>query len=67
MNDLLDIIDDIKELHVLYKTGDLRDFDFAMKLQKYQLQLEQFEKAMEVEYSSFFKEDVTYNQLQEAS
>ena len=67
MNDLLDIIDDIKELHVLYKTGDLRDFDFAMKLQKYQLQLEQFEKAMEVEYSSFFKEDPTYNQLQEAS
>lgn len=61
MNDILEFIEELKELHVLYKTGDLRDFDFARKIQKYEEQVSKFEEAMEAEYNLFFKDTPFYS------
>lgn len=65
MNDILTFIDELKELHVLYKQGDLRDFDFANLIQKYERQVEQYEEAMEQEYSLFFKDTPFYTPQRE--
>lgn len=63
MNDILEFIDDLKELHVLYKQGDIRDFDFANKIQKYERQVEEFERAMDAQHQLFFK-DTPFMQYQ---
>ena len=39
MVDILEFIDELKELQVLYQTGDLRDFDLQTKIQKYENQV----------------------------
>ena len=49
MNDILEFIDDLKELQELYAQGDLREFDFCMKIQKYERVVEQFESQMSAE------------------
>jgi hypothetical protein len=46
MNDILDFISELKELETLYNTGDLRNFDFQYKIQKYERMVEQFEADM---------------------
>jgi len=60
MNDILEFIDDLKELHVLYKQGDIRDFDFANKIQKYERTVEEFERAMDAQHQLFFKDTPFY-------
>ena len=65
MNDILEFIEELKELHVLYKTGDLRDFDFARKIQKYEEQVRKYEEAMDAEYDLFFKDTPFYSPAQE--
>ena len=43
MTDVLDFIDELKELQALYHSGDLRNFDFETKIQKYDRQVALFE------------------------
>lgn len=64
MVDVLEFIDELKELQALYHSGDLRDFDFNTKIQKFERQVAQFEAEMDTE--SFWKESpVTYNPIHE--
>ena len=65
MNDILEFIDELKELQTLYHQGELRDFDFATKIQRYELMVERFEQAMETEADSFFRPEVSYNPVHE--
>lgn len=44
MVDILEFIDELKELQVLYHSGDLRDFDISTKIQKYERQVARFEE-----------------------
>ena len=61
MNDILDFIDELKELKALYNSGDLRNFDFENKIQKYERQVDQYEAAMD----AAFKESTFYSPFQE--
>lgn len=68
MNDILEFLDELKELQTLYDNGDLRNIDFAMKIQKYENQIQEFEKQMEKEadqFDFFFKDTPFYNPTQE--
>ena len=56
MNDILEFIDELKELQALYHSGELRDFDFNTKIQKYERQMEQFEQALEQQHELFWKD-----------
>lgn len=47
MNDLLEIISDLKELETLYQSGELREFDFRNMISKYESQFTTFETQME--------------------
>ena len=42
--------------HDMNHNGELRDFDFAAKIQKYERQVEQFESALEAQHELFFKD-----------
>ena len=64
MNDILEFIDELKELQSLYHSGDLRDFDFATKIQKYERQVARFEQVM-AEENPFFKAELAYNPVHE--
>ena len=46
MNELLEFISELKELQALYISGDLREFDFALKINDYETQVAKFEKEM---------------------
>lgn len=46
MTDIFDMIDELKELQALYNSGDLRNFDFETKIQKYERIVDAFESAM---------------------
>ena len=59
MNDILEFVDELKELQELYHTGELRDFDFAIKIAKYERMVEQFEEAMAP--TELFRTDLNYN------
>jgi hypothetical protein len=50
MNDMIEFIAEITELHVLYKEGDLRNYDFETKLQKYNNKVDEYELEMEREF-----------------
>jgi len=50
MHDILEFLDELKELQSLYHSGDLRDFDFSTKIQKYERLVDQFEAAMDQAY-----------------
>jgi hypothetical protein len=49
MVDILEFIDELKELQALYHSGDLRDFDISTKIQKYERQFAEFEDSMRVQ------------------
>ena len=49
MNDILEFIDELKELRSLYHSGDLRDFDFNTRIQKYDRLVAKYEEAMDAE------------------
>jgi hypothetical protein len=53
MNDILDFIDELNELQELYNTGELRNFDFQTKIQKYQRTVDAFEDSLEAQYQVF--------------
>lgn len=53
MNDILDFIDELNELKELYNTGELRNFDFDTKIQKYQRLVDAFEDGLEEQYRVF--------------
>ena len=59
MNDILEFIDDLKELQVLYRTNDLREVDLQTKISKYERQFTTFESNFDL----LFKE---YNPSNEA-
>jgi len=66
MVDILEFIDELKELQVLYQTGDLRDFDLQTKIQKYENQVASFERDIEEQNDMFFtSSSVTYNPISE--
>lgn len=54
MVDILEFIDELKELKALYHSGDLRDFDFNTKIQKYERQIAQYEAEVESQHELFF-------------
>jgi hypothetical protein len=56
MNDIIDFIDELKELKALYNTGDLRNFDFERLIQKYERQADAYDAAMD----RAFKESAFY-------
>ena len=47
MNDILEFIDELKELKALYNSGDLRNFDFERLIQKYERQADAYDTAMD--------------------
>ena len=65
MNDILEFIDELKELQSLYHSGDLRDFDFNTKIQKYERQMAKFEEAMEEQNDLFWRETPFYDPQRE--
>jgi len=65
MVDVLEFIDELKELQELYHSGDLRDFDIATKIQKYERQVTDFEEAMEAQNKLFFGDTPFYNPVKE--
>jgi len=52
MNELVEMIDDLRELHTLYSTGEIRSVDFQTKLTKYTHALEQFEREIEQHFEA---------------
>ena len=58
MNDILEFIDDLKELQVLYQTSELRDSDIQAKISKYERQFTTFESNFDL----LFKEYNPYNE-----
>ena len=60
MVDVLEFIDELKELQSLYHSGDLRDFDFNTKIQKYEREVARFETEMEQQNNLFFKDTPFY-------
>ena len=65
MTDILEFIDELKELQALYHSGDLRDFDFNTKIQKYEREVERFEDEMEEKASVFWKSNAFYSPVHE--
>ena len=63
MTDILEFIDELKELQVLYHSGDLRDFDFTTKIAKYEREVARFEQAMAP--TELFEAELTYNPIHE--
>lgn len=53
MTDLLDFISELKELQVLYNEGEIRNFDFDTKIQKYENQFTDFENDMQAQQEMF--------------
>lgn len=56
MNDILEFIDDLKELQTLYDNGELRNIDFVTKIKSYEDKVTAFEDAMDAQYNLFFKD-----------
>ena len=65
MNDILEFLEELKELKELYNTGDLRNFDFETKIQKYERQVELFEQELEAQHDLFWKETPFYDPTHE--
>jgi hypothetical protein len=49
MIDILEFIDELKELQVLYNEGELCNFDCESKIHKFQKQINDFEQSMQDE------------------
>lgn len=47
MQDMLEFIDELKELQALYNSGDLRNFDFDRMIQKYERKVDAYDSAMD--------------------
>jgi tetrahydromethanopterin S-methyltransferase subunit B len=53
MNDIFDMIADLKELQKLYVMGDICYIDFQEKIAKYDAIIEDFERAMGAQEEMF--------------
>lgn len=53
MNDVLEFISELKELQALYISGELREFDFALKINDYEARFAKFEQDMFAEQQEF--------------
>ena len=65
MVDTLEFLEELKELRALYHSGDLRDFDFNTKIQKYEREVAKFEEYIEEQNELFFKSTPFYNHAKE--
>lgn len=65
MVDVLEFIDELKELQALYHSGDLRDFDFETKIQKFERQVAIYEEAMQAENDLFWQGTPFYDHTKE--
>lgn len=65
MIDVLEFIDELKELQALYHSGDLRDFDFETKIQKYDRQVTLFEADIKEQHEALFKSTPFYSPAHE--
>ena len=54
MTDVFEMLDDLLELQTLYAMNDLTEIDFKAKIQKYQSQIDMFEKNMEHEFEASY-------------
>jgi len=52
MNDVIEMIDDLRELQKLYVMNDIRFVDFQEKLTKYENIVDQFEQDLEREFEA---------------
>lgn len=52
MTDVIEMIDDLRELQKLYAMGDICFVDFQEKLLKYEQRFDQFEADMEREFEA---------------
>ena len=46
MTDIIDFLDELRELHALYKQDDLREIDFEARIRKLEREVERFEEDM---------------------
>jgi hypothetical protein len=53
MHDILDFIDELRELKTLYSTGDIREFDFDRLIQKYDRVVSDFEQTIEMDFVKY--------------
>lgn len=54
MTEVFEMLDDLRELQTLYAMNDLTEIDFKAKIQKYQSQIDMFEKNMEQEFEASY-------------
>lgn len=54
MTEVFEMLDDLLELQTLYAMNDLTEIDFKEKIQKYQSQIDMFEKNMEQEFEASY-------------
>jgi glyceraldehyde-3-phosphate dehydrogenase/erythrose-4-phosphate dehydrogenase len=54
MTEVFEMLDDLLELQTLYAMNDLTEIDFKAKIQKYQSQIDMFEKNMEHEFEASY-------------
>lgn len=54
MTEVFEMLDDLLELQTLYAMNDLTEIDFKAKIQKYQSQIDMFEKNMEQEFEASY-------------
>ena len=52
MTDILEIIDDLRELQKLYAMNDICFMDFQEKLLKYENIVDEFEQQLDAEYAN---------------
>ena len=52
MQDILTFIDELKEMQALYNAGDLRNYDFETKIQKYERDVDAHEAEMDHEFKA---------------
>lgn len=52
MTDILEMIDDLRELHKLYTLGEICELDFQDKIRKYESTVDRFEQDIEDMFSN---------------
>jgi len=53
MPELYDMLEDLQELLVLYKNGELRQIDIEAKVHRWQKEVDRFDAEMDAQYEIF--------------
>jgi hypothetical protein len=53
MPELYDMLEDLQELLVLYKTNELRQIDIEAKVHRWQKEVDRFDAEMDAQYEIF--------------